>query len=248
MQTIKKRLKDFKLAGMYNSIEERLSYAQGNNLGYSEFLELLVEDEINSRRDNSYRKRYAKARLPYYKTLENFDYNYQPSVKKITVNDCATCQFIAEKKNIVFTGTPGTGKTHLSIAIGIKALSKGHKVLFTTASEMLQCLHFSKADNTFYKKLDYYLNFDLLIIDELGFKKLPSHSVDDFFEIISKRYERASTIITSNKEFQEWNDIFCDLALTSAIVDRVVHHAILFIINGPSYRGKDIKRGGDNQK
>lgn len=248
MQTLKKKLKDFKLAGIYNSVEERLAYAKSNNIGYAEFLEMLVEDEANNRQDNSYRKRSAKARLPYYKTLEDFDFSYQPSIKKRTVNDCATCQFIPEKNNIVFIGNPGTGKTHLSIAVGIKALTKGYKVLFTTASEMLQSLHFSKADNTFYKKLNYYLAFDLLIIDELGFKKLPGHSVGDFFEIISKRYEQGSTIITTNKNFQQWDDIFCDSALTGAIVDRIVHHSTIFIINGPSYRGKNLKQGGDDQK
>lgn len=242
MEAIKTRLRQFKLAGIYHSLEERLRYAQNNQLAYLEFLELLFEDELNNRKDNSYRKRYHKARFTCYKTLEDFDYNYQPSIDKRTINDCATCQFIAEKKNIVFIGNPGTGKTHLSIGIGIKALLKGYKVLFTTANEMLQALHFSKADNSFYKKLDYYLSFHLLIIDELGFKKLPSYSVGDFFEVIARRYEQGSIIITSNKNFQQWDDIFSDAALASAIVDRVVHHCITFIINGKSYRTKNLKQ------
>jgi len=248
MQTIKKKLRDFKLAGIYNSVDERLSYAKSNNIGYSEFLELLIEDETNNRRDNSYKKRYWKAKIPYYKTLEDFNFSYQPSINKRIINDCATCQFVPEKRNVIFIGAPGTGKTHLSIAIGIKALLKGYKVLFTTASEMLQSLHFSKADNTYYKRLNYYLSIDLLIIDELSFKKLPSHSVGDFFEVISKIYEHSSLIITSNKNFQTWDDMFCDSALTSAIVDRIVHHSTIIIINGPSYRAKNIKQRGDADK
>lgn len=248
MQAIKKKLRDFKLAGIYNSVDERLSYAKSNNIGYSEFLELLIEDETNNRRDNSYKKRYWKAKIPYRKTLEDFNFSYQPSINKRILNDCATCQFIPEKRNVIFIGAPGTGKTHLSIAIGIKALLKGYKVLFTTASEMLQALHFSKADNTYYKRLNYYLSLDLLIIDELGFKKLPSHSVGDFFEVISKVYEHSSLIITSNKNFQSWDDIFCDSALTSAIIDRIVHHSTIIIINGPSYRAKNIKQRGDADK
>jgi len=117
--------------------------------------------------------------------------------------------------------------------------------LFTSVNEMLQNLHFSKADNSFYQKISYYLSFDLLILDELGFKKLPNYSADDFFEVISKRYEKGSMIITSNKSFEQWGDIFADMTLSSAIIDRVMHHCTLIKINGPSYRTKSLKKGGD---
>ena len=140
------------------------------------------------------------------------------------------------------------GKTHLSISIGIKALHKGHKVLFASVSEMLQNLYFSKADNSFYQKLNYYLSPDLLILDELGFKKLPNYSADDFFEIISKRYEKGSVIITSNKSLEQWGDIFSDNILSAAIIDRVVHHGELIKINGQSFRTKDIKNKGGEDK
>lgn len=173
--------------------------------------------------------------------MEDFDFTFQPSIDRRIINDCATCQFISEKKNIVFIGSPGTGKTHLSIGIGIKALLKGYKVLFTTVSEMLQTLHFSKADNSFYQKLKQYLLPDLLIMDELGFKKLPNHSVDDFFEVISKRYESGSTIITSNKSFEQWADVFSDNVLPLAIIDRIVHHCTVIKITGPSFRTKNLK-------
>jgi len=248
MNTLKSRLKQFKLAGIYNSIEERIKYANEKELSYLEFIELICEDEEVNRRDNSYKKRYNKAKFPYYKTLEDFDFNFQPSINKRTINDCATCQFISERKNIVFIGNPGTGKTHLSISVGIKALQKGYKVLFTSVAEMLQTLHFSKADNSYYQKLRYYLMPDLLILDELGFKKLPNYSGEDFFEIISKRYEQGSIIITTNKNFEQWTDIFNDNVLTSAITDRIVHHSTIVKINGQSFRSKEIKKmGGDNK-
>jgi DNA replication protein DnaC len=248
MNLLKSRLRDFMLSGIYNSVEERIAYANDKSLSYTEFLELLLEDEVNNRRANGYKKRYSKAKFPYYKTLEDFDYGFQPSIDKKIINDCATCQFIAEKKNIVFIGNPGTGKTHLSIGIGIKALTKGYKVLFTSVSEMLQNLHLSKADNSFYQKLKHYLVPDLLVLDELGFKKMPSHSADDFFEVISKRYENGSVIITSNKSFEQWADIFADTVLSSAIIDRVAHHSVVVKINGQSYRTKNLKKkGGDTQ-
>ena len=138
--------------------------------------------------------------------------------------------------------SPGTGKTHLSIAMGIKALQKNYKVLFTTTAQMLHELHTAKADNSYYKKLAFYLSPHLLIIDELGFKKVPSHSADDFFEIISRRYEQGSIIITTNKSFEQWGDIFADPILASAVLDRIVHYSEIIKVNGPSYRQKNLKK------
>jgi len=245
MNTLKARMRKFKLSGMYNSVEERIAYAQEKSLSYKELLELLMEDEYNNRRDNSHKKRYSKAKLPGHKTIEDFDFTFQPSINKKIINDCMTCSFVKERKNIVFIGNPGTGKTHLSVAMGINALLKGYKVLFTGVSEMLHNLNASKADNSYYQKVNYYLAPDLLILDELGFKKLPGYSADDFFEIISKRYEKGSLIITTNKSFENWNEIFADNILASAILDRIVHYSTIFKINGPSYRAKGIKQGGD---
>lgn len=212
------------------------------DLSYSDFLSLLLEDETDNRRDNSYKKRYARTKLPTHKSIEEFNFDFQPSINKKVINDCLTCQFIEERKNVVFIGNPGTGKTRLSIAIGINALKKGYKVMFTTTAQMLRDLHISKADNSYSKKIDFYLTTDLLIIDELGFKKIPNYSADDFFEIISQRYEHGSIIITTNKSFEQWADIFADSILASAILDRIIHHSEIIKINGPSYRQKDLKK------
>lgn len=241
MSTLHKRLRDFKLSGMVANLDERLAFANDKQLGYLEFLELLCEDESNNRNQNGYKKRFSRAKIPAYKTLEDFDFNFQPSINKKQLNDAYTCQFIREHSNLIFIGNPGTGKTHLATAIGLNALAKGFKVLFTDVGEMLGNLHMSKADNSYYKKLQDYLMPDLLILDELGFKALPGYSADDFFDVISKRYEKGSCIITTNKTFEQWGDIFTDNILASAILDRMVHHSHIFKINGQSYRAKNIQ-------
>lgn len=246
LQAIKTQLRSFKLSGIYNNLEERLSFAQSQSLSHIEFLNVLLEDERNNRRDNSYKKRYAQAKLPAHKTIEDFDFNFQSALDKKEINDYLTCRFIETKQNLVFIGNPGVGKTHLSISIALKALSKNHKVLFTTSAHMLQDLHASKADNSYRKRVEHYLAPELLVIDELGFKKLPNYSADDFFEIISRRYERNSVIITTNKDFDQWADIFADPILASAILDRIIHYSNVVRIKGPSYRQKNLKKEVSN--
>lgn len=242
MQNLLKSLRGFKLAGMAFCVEERLLYARTNKLSYQELLELLCEDEKNNRKDNSYIKRKNAAKFPAIKKMEDFDFTFQPSIDERLINDLVTCQFIRTKENVILVGSSGTGKTHLAIALGLKALNKDYSVHFSTVSDLLHNLHISKADNSYHKKLKQFLNYDLLILDELGFKQLPKYSSDDFFNVISKRYENKSTIITTNKPIDEWNDIFDEEVLTKAIVDRVMHHVFLLNIKGKSYRMKKFNK------
>jgi DNA replication protein DnaC len=242
MQNLISDLRAFKLSGMAFSLEERLIYAQTNKLSYKDLLELLCEDEKSTRKDNNYKRRKNAAKLPSVKKLEDFDFSFQPTIDQKVIADLATCQFINSKENIILVGQSGTGKTHLAISFAIKALSKEYSVYFTTVSDLLYNLHIAKADNSYPRKLKQIVNYDLLILDELGFKQLPKYSSDDFFAIISKRYEHKSTIITTNKEIEEWNDIFDEEVLTRAIVDRLMHHASIFNIRGKSYRMKKFKK------
>ena len=236
-----KDLRNLKLSGIAKTLEVRNEQAIKEKLSYMEFLELLIEDELANRKDNSYKKRFQKAHFPFTKTLEEYDFNFQPTLNRQEIYNLATCEFIRKKENVVFIGPPGTGKTHLSISIGIKALQQGYKVIFTTVSDMMSALFESKADNSYAQKLKYYLSSDLLILDELGFRKLNEQIVDQFYEIISQRYEKGSLIITSNKTFDEWGNIFWDSILASAILDRIVHHCHLVLIKGESFRMREQK-------
>ena len=239
--TLTKNLRNLKLSGVVKTVEVRNEQAIKEKLSYMEFLELLIEDELTNRKDNSYKKRFQKAHFPFTKTLEEYDFNFQATLNRQEIYNLATCEFIRKKENVVFIGPPGTGKTHLGISLGIKALQQGYKVIFTTVSDMMSALFESKADNSYAQKLKYYLSCDLLILDELGFRKLNEHIVDQFYEIISQRYEKGSLIITSNKTFDEWGNIFWDSILASAILDRIVHHCHLVLIKGESYRMREQK-------
>jgi DNA replication protein DnaC len=240
-KTLIKNLSNLKLSGAAKSLTIRNEQAIKEKLSYIEFLEFLIDDELSNRRDNSLKKRTQRAHFSDLKVLEQYDFNFQPSLNRQEIYNLATCEYIRNKENVVFIGPPGTGKTHLAISLGIKALHMGYKVLFTTVSDMMATLFASKADNSYHIKLKYYLTPDLLILDELGFRKLNEHIVDQFYEIISQRYEKGSIIITSNKTFDEWGNIFWDQILATAILDRIVHHCHLIPINGDSYRMKEQK-------
>ena len=180
--------------------------------------------------------------MPQHKTIEEFNFSWQPCLNRQFIYALGTCEFIRKKENIAFIGLPGTGKTHFSIALGIKAIEQGYTVLFTTLSEMMEDLYMSRADNSFRQKLKKYVAPDLLIIDEFGLKKLGQINVDDLYEVISKRYESSSTIITSNKQFDEWGSILFDPVLAIAILDHFVHHCSFITIEGESYRMKERER------
>ena len=232
------KLKALKLSGIAKTFDIRNDEAIKENLSYVEFFELLLNDESSNRIANAKSKRLHSARFPNHKTIEEYNFNYQPNLNRKEIYNLATCEFIRNKENIAFIGPSGTGKTHLSIAIGINAISQGYSVLFTTVNQMLDELYMARADNSVNKKLKKYISPDLLILDELGLKKLSQNNIDDFYEIISKRYETGSIIVTSNKKFDEWAKIFYDPVLATAILDRFIHHCNFTVIAGESYRMK----------
>jgi DNA replication protein DnaC len=233
------KLRKLHFSGIIKTADMRIEQAIREKLSYQEFLEILINDELMNRTNNGNQRRMQQAKFPQIKTMEEFNFNYQPSINRQIIYHLGTCEFIRKKENIAFIGPPGTGKTHLAIAIGTKAVVQGYSVTFITLNDMLEDLYMSRADNSFAQRLKKYTQCDLLIIDELGLKKLNQTSVDDFYEVIAKRYEQRSTIITSNKTFEEWGRILFDPVLATAILDRFVHHCNFIVINGESYRMRE---------
>ena len=243
------KIRKLNLAGMIKTVDMRIQQAIKENLTYIEFLELLINDEHLNRGRNRRDELIRRAKFPQHKTIEEFNFTWQPSLNRQEIYGLSACEFIRRRENIAFIGLPGTGKTHLSISVGVKAIEQGYSVLFTTLAGMMEELYLSRADNSFRQKLKKYTQPDLLIIDEFGLKKLNQTSVDDLYEVISKRYEINSTIITSNKEFNEWGNVLFDPVLASAILDRFVHHCNFVTIDGDSYRMKErINSAGMNKR
>ena len=164
--------------------------------------------------------------------LDAYDFSFQPELDKRMIYDLASCRFIDQKSNIILMGKPGVGKTHLAHAIGLEAIKKGKRVLFVHTNEMMEKLYSSRADGSYNYAMQKYLKPDLLILDELGFKKMPQYGMDDFFEIIRHRYESGSLIVTTNRNFEDWGALFGDKVMASAIIDRIVHHAVIVKVTG----------------
>jgi DNA replication protein DnaC len=213
--------------------------ARSEEWSYERFAQALLSTEISSRESSGGRLRIRAARFPSHKTLEEFDYTFQRSVKKQVIEHLGQLDFLHGKENVVLLGPPGTGKTHLSIAIGIRACLAGQRVLFKTATEWVALLADAQRQGHLDDELKRLERIPLLICDEVGYIPFDPQAANLMFMLVSRRYERASLIVTSNKPFSAWGEIFGDDAVAIAMVDRLVHHAELLSLKGDSYRLKD---------
>jgi DNA replication protein DnaC len=229
-------LKQLRLSGIMDSIESRNRQAIENKFSYMEFLSTIITDEIARRNQKKLASALRRANFRNQKTLEELDFTFNPNINRALVMDLASCRFMAEKVCVFIIGPCGTGKSHLAQALGHSAIRNGHSVLFTSASKMLAQLNVARATNGYDRHFAKIAGVDLLIIDDFGLKPLKPSQDEDFHDVIAERYERKSTIVTSNLDIPEWPEAFPNRILGEATIDRLRHGAYTVILEGSSYR------------
>jgi DNA replication protein DnaC len=244
-ERIESQMRALNLKGMINRYRELADRATEGKLRYEEYLSLLLEEELNGKTERSVLARVHKARFPFVKTVEEFDFSFQPGIEEKEVVRLSSLDFIENKENLIFLGPPGVGKTHLASGFGVKACQSKYRVLFTTAQKLIEDLMLSVRDGSITQKLLAYSRLNLLIIDELGYMPVTKEQANLLFQLISMRYEKGSIILTSNYSFEDWGQVFQDNVVAAAIIDRLVHHAKIFYINGSSYRLKNKLKTGN---
>jgi len=229
-------LTQLRLSGLAQSLEVRLQEAAGHQLDHAEFLELVLLDELLVRQQRQIDRRVKDADFKELKSLDDFDWSFNPSIPKKRIFDLATCRFIRETKDLLLVGPPGVGKSFFVQAIGNQAIKQGFVVRYRSIFDVVRDFLHDEAFEGHEKVMSKYLKPDLLIIDDMGIKQLPKKSGEFLFEIILRRYETRSTIMTSNRPLEDWGKLIGDVPAATAILDRFLHHAEIITITGPSYR------------
>lgn len=230
------KLKELRLSGMITSFDVRLQEARANSLDYPEFLELLIYDEMAVRQERKIARMLKKAAFNNLKTLEHFNWQFNPNIERNRFYELATCKFIREGRDVLYIGPPGTGKTHLAQAVGYEAIKAGFNVIYSSIFDVFR--DFMRAENLGRQDtcLNKYLKPELLIIDDMGLKQLPKKAGEYLFEVIMRRYELRSTIMTSNRPIEDWGKLIGDVPTAGAILDRLLQHADIIPFKGKSYR------------
>ena len=237
--SLQSTLKELRLSGMLETLDVRLQEAAGNSLNHAEFLELILQDEMLVRKERQIKRGIKAAGFRDLKTLDGFDWQFNTSIKKSQIFDMATGRFIKDCVDVLFLGPPGVGKSHLCQAIGYQAVKAGMAVRYRSIFDVARDFLHDEAFDGYDKIMNKYLKPDLLIIDDMGIKHLPKRSGEYLLEIIMRRYENKSTIMTSNRPLEDWGKLIGDVPSATAILDRFLHHAEIIKITGRSYRLKD---------
>ncbi|MCL0037150.1 IS21-like element helper ATPase IstB [Dehalococcoidia bacterium] len=233
---LENKMRLLRLNGMLDTLELRLSQAQKDNLSFVQFLELLLEDETQHRANKKLAGRIHKARFEEEKSLEGFDFTFNPKMPSQHIHDLATCRFIERRESIIFCGPVGVGKTHLAQALGHQACRRGYSVLFTKANRLLSDLGGGRADDTWEKRLRHYLKPDLLIIDDFALKEFSKTQAEDLYELIDQRYRSSSMIVTANRSPKDWYPLFPNPVIAESALDRLLSCSHIITLTGKSYR------------
>jgi DNA replication protein DnaC len=221
-----------------------LEEAAVQDLSYSAFLSSVLRTEVASKQEKHHTMRVQMARFPFHKTLDGFDWKAQPSIEPKVIKELATMRFVANGANALLLGPPGVGKTHLSVALGMEACRLGLRVAFTTAAALITTLGKALYENRLDERLKLLTQPKLLIIDEIGYIPIDRQGANLFFQLVSRRYERGSILLTSNQSLGAWGEVFGDAVIASAILDRLLHHATTVNIKGESYRLREKRKAG----
>ena len=242
------KLRELKLSGMLETLEARATTAEENRLSPVEFLAILLDDELDRRERTRYLKREKEAGFEAVRYLSQFDFSAVPTLSKTLVVEMGTCAFVVSHENWLLHGPTGTGKTHLATAIGHEAIRRGYKTLSTCTHRLLSDLYASRADGTYARRLARLSSVDLLILDDFGLRPVNATGAEDLYELIQRRYEKGSILLTSNRHPSEWAELFGDSLLASAALDRLTHHARVTQITGESYRQRERKLRGSSEE